>query len=382
MNELTFVVYTACCVLAMAAQLAFALREWRSLGQREPMVVDHTYVRVERYFGLAFRDKLERWLWLRSRAHGRDVVVIRKDREEIWVHRSLTMAPDAIVDTLVVADSLETGQGCRLLREVYTRHDCRIGARNVVQALAADGTAHIGPETHIVRWVDAAGPLVVERGCTVSGRATSAAQVVLHAGARVRSVHAPQILTTNGSRDGHRAPEVDAPTTWMVLNGADDGWAAVDASGKRRRISADCMAYDGDLILPTVVIQSSLVVHGNLIVGPHSVLERDVKVTGSLRIGKGSICRGNLVAGHDVHLASGVTFSGVIFAEGSIRLSSAVSGIRPDPGVAVYAAGTVVLEPDVTIQGKVSSGAAVVVDNTGSDLPRSPTPKHHTRSFV
>lgn len=361
MNELAFAAYTACCVLAVAAQLTFALREWRSLGRREPMFVDHLYVRVERYFGIAFRDKLERWLWLRSRPQGRDVVVIRKDREEIWVHKSLTMAPGTTVDTLVVADTLETGQGCRLLREVYTRHDCRIGARNVIQALAADGAAHLGPETHVVRWVDAAGDLVVERGCTVSGRATSAVQVVVHAGARVKSVHAPLILTTNGSRDRHRVPEVDAPATWIVLNGTDEAWASVGASGHWRRISADCIVYDGDLILPTVVISSSIVVHGDLVVGPHSVLERDVKVTGSLRIGGQSICRGHLVAGRDVHVESGVSFSGVIFAEGAIRLSSGVSGIRPDPGVAVYGAGVVVLEPDVTIRGKVSSGAAVVV---------------------
>lgn len=360
MSELAFVTYAACCVLAVAAQLTLALREWRSLGQREPMFVDHLYVRVERYFGIAFRDKLERWLWLRSRRDERGVVVIRKDREEIRVHQSLVVPDGTTVDTLVVADTLETGHGCQLLREVYTRRDCHIGARNVVQALASDGAAHIGPGTHVVRWVDAAGDLVLEGDCAVSGRATSATRVVLAAGASVKSAHAPVILTAKVPGTD-RSPETDASPAWLVLNETDDAWAAVGALRNRRRMSGDCMAYDGDLILPTVVIQSSIVVRGDLVVGPHSVLQRDVKVTGSMQIGAHSRCRGNLVARRDVHLSSGVTFSGVIFAERSIRLASGVSGARPDPGVAVYGAGVVSLGPDVAIRGKVSSGVAVVV---------------------
>ncbi len=371
MSELPFAGYVFCCVAGFVAQLAFALREWRTLGRRGPMFVDNADVRVERYFGLAFRQKLDAWLREPRRTVAPGLSVVDTGREEIWIHDALAVPSGSRHETVVVAATLDTGHGCGLLREVYTRGDCRLGPANVVQALAADGDVRVGRGTRIVRWVDAGGTLVIEPHCRVDGRATAGRRLVLHAGARVSSAHAAEIVTVSGGDAGdavhgpssmaHGPRDVDGIRLPAVLTAEDDGWRAAGARGVRRRLAPDCVVYAGDLVLPTVTLQTRLVVDGDLVVGPGSVLSGDVKATGSIQVGAHATCHGNLVAGRDVRLDAQVTFSGVIFAEGTVTLASGTAGTRARSGVAVYGAGDVRLEPGVTIQGKVSSGAAVVV---------------------
>jgi hypothetical protein len=361
MSEVSFAAYTVCCLAAFAGQLMFALREWRVLDRRDAMYVDQIYVRVERYFGLAFRDKLEQWLRRPAREVAPNVSVIEKEREEIWLHQRLAVPAGGRFDAIVVAESLETEYGCVLLREVYTRHDCRLGDANVVQALAADGAIRLGRGTRVIRWVDAADDLVIEPHCRVLGRATSATRLLLHSGAKVASACAPVVTTIGATSEPSADMPLDNDVSRAILADDESAWHAVGASGLRRQISSDCIGYQGDLVLPAVTIRSNLVVRGDLMIGPHSVVEGDIKATGSIHVGARCNCRGNLVAGRDVHLAAGVTFRGVIFAEGSIVMTAGVTGIRSDPGVAVYAAATVKLQAGVTIHGKVSSGDHVVV---------------------
>jgi len=362
MSELSFAAYTVCCLVAFAGQLVFALREWRTLGRHDAMFVDQVYVRVERYFGLAFRDKLERWLQRPAHEVTPNVFVVAKEGEEIRVHRKLVVPAGSRVEAILVADTLETGYGSALLREAYVRHDCRVGEGNVLQALACDGVARIGRGTRVIRWIDAAGELVLEPECRVLGRATSATRVVLHAGARVASAHAPEIVTVDDTVEGPVSQQPTQPTISRTTLGDDPAaWNALGASGHCRQMCPGSIAYDGNLILPTVTIATSLVVRGDLMIGPHSVIEGDVKATGSIHIGARSACRGSLVAAEDVQLAAGVSFAGVIFAEGSIGMAAGVTGVTREPGVAVYAAETVTLQAGVTIHGKVSSGDHVVV---------------------
>jgi predicted acyltransferase (DUF342 family) len=362
MSIADFAAYTACCLLAAGAQLAFALREWRLLARREPMFVDPLYVRVERYFGLAFRRKLAEWLALPSRRVAPGVRVIDRPREEIWVHEALVLPAGARFDGVIAAETLDTGAECLLLREVHTRRDCRIGAANVLQALAADGDARIGRGTHIIRWIDVTGELVLEPDCRVSGRATSAIRLIVHAGAAVKSAHAPLIVAVGDSADEGASPAANPAETGRMALGADPApWTAAGATRRRRRLAADCVAYDGDLTLPAVTITTSLVVRGNLLLGSDSVLHGDVKASGSIDIGARSRCHGSLVAGGDVRMGADVTFHGVIFAEGSIVLGRRVSGSKAVPGVAVYGARSVVLLSGATIRGKVSAGDYVTV---------------------
>jgi predicted acyltransferase (DUF342 family) len=361
MNELSFAAYTIACVLGFTAQLAFALREWRTLGRRQPMFVDGSDVRVERYFGLAFRRKLEGWLQGHRRVVAPGVAVIDKPREEIWIHDALVVPAGGRYDAIVVADTLETGYGCALLREVYTRLDCRLGPGSVAQALASDGDVRIGRGARVVRWLDAAGSLVIEPQCRVLGRATAGRRLILHPGARVSSAHAPEIVTAGGDEDPPAVSTSAAAARAIVLSDADDGWQAVRATGHRRRLAPDCVAYEGSLVLPAVAIRINLVVHGDLMIGPGSRLDGDVKATGTIRVGAGTVCGGNLVADRDVHLAAATTFHGVIFAQGAITMATGVTGSRNHPGVAVYGADDVLLAPGVTIHGKVASGASVIV---------------------
>jgi hypothetical protein len=362
-SAIAFAVYTTCCLIALAGQLAFAFREWRLLSRRDPIRIDQLYVRIERYFGLAFRAKLKEWLAGPEGELTPDRVrVVDRGHEQIRVHEKLTVPDGERIDDVVVADTLAAGTGCRFSREVYTKRHCRIGSESALQALAADGDVLLGRATRVIRWVDAAGEVMLEPGCRVLGRVTSAVRVLMTTGSMVKSAHAPVVVTING-RPASRPPyEADRLSVERVtLDEEGDGWAAAGAPKPRRQMAPECVAYDGDLKLPAVLVPTSLVVRGNLTIGPGSILRGDVKASGTIHLGAHSVCEGNIVAGRDIHLGAETSFHGVVFAEGAVRIARGVIGSRPDPGVAVYGATTVILGPDVEIHGKVSAGMHVLV---------------------
>ena len=92
------------------------------------MAIDQLYVRIERYFGLAFRARLEQWLQREPADITPDGVrIIDKSEERIQVHDHVVLGDGERFDDILVASGLVTGDNCRLAREAYSRQHCRIG---------------------------------------------------------------------------------------------------------------------------------------------------------------------------------------------------------------------------------------------------------------
>src|SRR5690348_17768984 len=49
-------------VLFFGLSLYFSIREWRHPRDSDPLPIDVEYVRVENYFGISFRAKMQEWL--------------------------------------------------------------------------------------------------------------------------------------------------------------------------------------------------------------------------------------------------------------------------------------------------------------------------------
>lgn len=359
---LLFAGYVAGCLLLLGAQLLLTVRECRRLSERGAVTIDQFYVRVERYLGLSFREKLADWL---AAGDARPVAAeeqrVSKGDEQIVIQRAISLPAGTEVDDILVSERFVCGEGCRIGREVYVRGDCEIGRDSAVQALAADGRVRLRRAAHVVRWLDAAGPVALEADCRVQGRLTSSTAISLAPGTRVKSAYAPVVATAQNGAEPPARPSASAGPRIVLSDPAQPEWEAAGADRRRMRLLADdCVEYEGNLALPAVDLRLKLVVRGNLSVGAGSELRADVKATGSLRVACDSICSGNLVAGVDVHLGPMVMFAGVVYAERSVRLGQAVLGRAAGRDVAVYGCEIVLLDHDVWVQGKVAAGRYVV----------------------
>jgi predicted acyltransferase (DUF342 family) len=92
---------------------------------------------------------------------------------------------------------------------------------------------------------------------------------------------------------------------------------------------------------------------------PAGSVTADFKATGLLEIGERCRCEGALVSNGDILIGSGTSFAAPVFADGTVRLARRVKGGESGKPVSVYGRNGVVLEPGVSIHGKVASAGAV-----------------------
>jgi hypothetical protein len=352
----------------LALPFVLTAREALRLRQRAPADIDHLYVRIERYFGLAFRAKVRTWLDVGTEGElpqGEDRVFRTPEGEPVHVTAGTLCLPDrSVVTDAIVVDELIAGRRCRFHREAYVRGRCVIGAESTVQAVAADGPLVLEQGTRVIRWVDGAQDADIGAGCDVRGKVTAGGTVTLRAGASVHAVHAPTVRTA-GARPHRLARRSHRPRPAVLSADAVEAWRRAGADPRRlRALSEDCMEYRGALTLScSVMLMPSLIVRGPFTAPEFSEFRGALKAEGPIRIGAGSQCCGHVVSDTSISLGEATTFRGVLYSPGGIRIGRGSVG-RGDNGtqVAVHAGGFTHLEPDVVIHGKASAGAAVVVE--------------------
>lgn len=351
-----------------ALHFEFARRAWKRIRGSQPEDIDQGYVRLENYFGQSFRRKVEGWLRLPEAGESTSYLrSIRKGAELILVFGA-ARSPDgsAADEILVVEGNFSCGRDSRFAREILVRGDCEVGRNTRLQAVAADGKLVLGPRSWVVRWADAAGPVELQTGAEVRSRVFSSESIQIGPGATAPSFCAPRVV---GGREKAATPVAAVPPQDAI---------AIPGSAARRGFdpdklipqSDDCWIYMGDLYPQWPVhVTSRLIVRGSFAVPGGSWIDGDIKATRDLSLGESCVANGNLVAGRDLALGPDCLFHGVVWAGGSLRLASGVRGNRQDGRVVAYAAGKVVVEDNVVVEGKISSGLTVV----GAPLPASST---------
>ena len=137
-------------------------------------------------------------------------------------------------DILAIQEDFSCGAASHLSREIYAAGNVTIGTGSKLQALAADGDVTLASEVEVARWVDSWGELRLGRNCVIHSRATSRKSVCLEAGVQARSVFAPEITYSAGSRwttPAIRSHSQDQRLQIPPAAGADPGRSAPDGTG-------------------------------------------------------------------------------------------------------------------------------------------------------
>jgi hypothetical protein len=238
--------------------------------------------------------------------------------------------------------------------------DCAIGPDTHMQAVAVDGSLNLAEGTHVRRWVDAAKHLTLGPDVHVESRVTSRSSIEFLPGAKALSLFAPEIFT-EGRHDAKLRVEI-APASIVQIPHSDSMKEPAHGYDPKKlfAMGGGTYLYDGDLLVTAPLhVTTPLVVRGVLNCAHESLFEKDVKAHGDMEIGAASVVKGNLIAGGVLQLGPNTYFQGLLHAGGTMRLARGVRGLREKLPVAAYAAGDLIVESNVVVNGKLASARQV-----------------------
>jgi predicted acyltransferase (DUF342 family) len=355
-----------CAVFYM--HFSMAHRAWRQIRGKQSAELDMGYVRLEDYFSQSFRTKLAGWVKTLPRATNSStgLRVFDKGNERIFVAGGAKYpAGRKEREILVIEGDFDCGQDCEFEKELMVKGNCTIGKDSQLQALAVDGTLHVGEGVQVRRWVDAVKQLTIGGDAVVASRVTSRTAIEFQPGAQALSLFAPEVFT-EGRHESDLQIEMAPPVIVQLphLNKSSRVEHGYDPE-KLFGMGANTYLYNGDLHLSAPLhLRASFVVRGDFSCPKESLLEGDLKAHGSVSIGAASVVKGNLVAGTDLTLKPNTYFQGLLHAGGTLRLSRGVRGLRDKLPVAAYAAGVLTVESNVVVNGKLASAERVVAIST------------------
>lgn len=357
--------------LFFSASLYFGYREWRRPSDAAPLAMDVEYIRVEDYFGRSFRAKMQEWLaeaqpngvaagelsnsLRRVTPGGEHLLLLQGGRigngegqqEIVWSEGDLTLADGAVFRREIYCQgSLETEAGVRL------------------QSVAADGNLVLGAYNDVARWVDAQGTIAIRRGTAVGSRVSSGVSIELEPEVSVQSLYAPVVSTAgSGVRpEAGETPDAEESAFLPAAPSKTDGPGADKPAKPPFLEGLRCAPLEpgswlvqGDLHLPAGTrVEDSLIVKGTLQSGSQCVFLKDVKAV-RFELGEANRVYGNLTAEDCVQVGSMSFVARNVTAGSDVRLASGVTVGRPQLLAVLSAAGEIILEPNVTVCGKLTA---------------------------
>jgi hypothetical protein len=342
---------------------ALAHRAWLMIRGKQSAELDMGYVRLEDFFGQSFRAKLAGWLKSAPQQQSSTAALRVFDRgnERIFVAGGASYpAGRRETEVLVIEGDFTCGGDCSFERELMVKGDCAIGPDTHMQAVAVDGSLNLAEGTHVRRWVDAAKHLTLGPDVQVESRVTSRSSIEFLPGAKALSLFAPEIFT-EGRHDAKLRVEI-APASIVQIPHSDSMKEPAHGYDPKKlfAMGGGTYLYDGDLLVTAPLhVTTPLVVRGVLNCAHESLFEKDVKAHGDMEIGAASVVKGNLIAGGVLQLGPNTYFQGLLHAGGTMRLARGVRGLREKLPVAAYAAGDLIVESNVVVNGKLASARQV-----------------------
>jgi predicted acyltransferase (DUF342 family) len=365
---MAFVIFAILFCLLYYAHFALAHRAWLSIRGRKSSELDMAYVRMEDYFGHSFRSKLKQWMEsLPQQPESTAALKIYNRGHERIFRAGAAKYPAGRKERelLVIEGDFSCGRDCEFENELMIKGNGIIGEDSHLQALAADGTLHLGAGTQVRRWVDARGSITIAPAVSIASRVTSLAAIEFHPGCRALSLFAPEV-GTEGRVDRPLNETLEDSNVLVIPHGADLTTPVAGYDPARLfAMGGGTYLYDGSLALTMPVqVRASLVVRGDFRCAKDSLITGSLKAHGSIEIGAASLIKGNLIAARDLILRPNTLFQGLLHAGGSMLLSRGVRGLQDRLPVAAYSAGIMTVESNVAVQGKLASATYVTAVST------------------
>ncbi|MCC6930006.1 MAG: polymer-forming cytoskeletal protein [Gemmatimonadaceae bacterium] len=231
--------------------------------------------------------------------------------------REVALTDGSIPRVVIAERALTLPGGETFPLEVLARGPLRAGKGTIFRALLGMDDLTLGAGSEILRWVHADGTLRLAEGCTVHGRASATARILLGpdvAFSRIRAAHIAAV--PDPTADDALALLDDAPSLPPVISGT----ARLPAGTLRER---GYTRVPGDLTIPAGgTVTGALVVQGRLSVGEGARVGGSVKVHGECTLAADAVIDGTLVSRRGVTLGARCLVQGSIVAEGDVVVGS------------------------------------------------------------
>lgn len=223
---------------------------------------------------------------------------------------------DLICPSVVISGvDLLLPNGLTFLKEIYALEQFSGGEGNIYRAILGEKNVHLLPASEVMRWAHAVGKFQADCNCSLYGRISSEAEIVLKSGCVFQRLNAPRISLGVYDSEVHKV-----------------SFAASDAPHEKSssRQFATRMLFDEDAEIP-----------------PGETLRENLVTRGSLRIGAGARVLCSVKSNKDMVIEEGVSIEGSVISAGSMEIG---------PGCRVH--GPVIAERDLAIATDTSCGEA------------------------
>lgn len=325
-EALIYLIYACAVVLPLVP----GLLELRAASDDDALRIDASYARDPRFLGKSMRGKL---LPILNETEGEArVAFLNRKNEFARVVDRLDEGPHSRIDDVVLSRGpFRVGEESALL-DVYARGNAHIGASSRLRTLAVDGSAILGPSTHVVRWVDAEGECTVGAGCELGQSVTASKRLLLGASVRFNRLFGRPISVVDS-----RAAEVRALTDGVAI-----------ASYANDRLLAKYLVVDDGMTYDVDIVAS-----GDVEIGPGACVTGSIKAGGTVTVREGARVLGNVVARGTVTIETDGTIFGHIFGDRDVVLRpGALMGDRHAPKT-LHASRMAYLEPGSCVFGWV-----------------------------
>lgn len=346
--------------------LSLGLREWLYPKSVNPLPVDVDFVRLENYFGTAFRAKLREWLGgsLMNLPLGA-VHTPRGETIRVVPNGSFAIASENACDEIICSGgNLEISRSdCNFTREIYSQGNFVAQHGVQARAIAADGYVVLGKGSAILRWVDAKGRILLQQGTTVGSRVSSLQSVEIEPGVRVASLFAPLIFTSDFA-----SAATNRNDSRSFESAANDGMVYKECATKpnfllgvsKARFLAGRWFVPGDLVLPAgTMVEKPLVVRGILRSGDACCFAGDIRAA-NIVLGTRNQVHGNVASGGAIDAGEFTCIDRNISADQDVMLRNGVSVGSSNLLASVCAGKRLLLQSSVTVCGKLVANKGVI----------------------
>jgi cytoskeletal protein CcmA (bactofilin family) len=226
-----------------------------------------------------------------------DEQLVRTVAEQDPVHPVLMVSA---VDLVVPPESTFS-------KDIYARGQFEGGEKNSYRAILGEQDVHLGKASRVLRWVHAAGELTADFGCGLYGRVSSDRLIKLHADCSFLRINAPRIEIGPASSDVERTQD-------------ESGFPAYSGTGSG---ASPRLLHDGDFeVLAGQVIQSNIVIRGNLRVHAGARICGSVKSLKDMVIEDGVSVEGSLISAKKMRIGRHCTIHGPVIAERELIIAN------------------------------------------------------------
>lgn len=210
---------------------------------------------------------------------------------------------------LVSLDSMKLPGAMSYLTELYASDSIHGGKEDIYRALLAEKDIEIEENSMLLRWMHAGKSINVKPGSVLHGRVSADQSIHLTGNCRYERLYAPTI------RFGSHMPRHKQEHELKELAPEDIG-PRVEVAGGRWLIEDDVEIPDNSLV------NSNLVVVGQLKIGRSCHINGSVKSRHELDVGQDTVITGSLVSNNSIHCGEHCEIAGPVISEKTIYLDS------------------------------------------------------------